>query len=60
MKYILLIILCVVASCKNKEEMTGKTKKGDLMSPCVGTNGSPCSNRFNPNASHPELHKYIS
>jgi hypothetical protein len=38
-----------LTSCSNKEELTGKTKKGDLKSPCVSTKNGPCSVRINPN-----------
>jgi|GEM_PF-6591806 len=44
-----IVSLILVASCSNKEELTGKTKKGDLKSPCVSNEGGPCSNRINPN-----------
>ncbi|MFT4968212.1 MAG: hypothetical protein ACI9CD_001244 [Candidatus Deianiraeaceae bacterium] len=61
MKYVFYTFLLIIAfSCSNSQEMVGKTKKGDLMSPCVGTNNSPCSDRFNPNANNPKLLKYIS
>lgn len=61
MKIVWVVALSITLfSCKNKEEMTGKTKKGDLISPCVGAVNSPCSDRFNPNASYSKLRKYIS
>ncbi len=48
-KIIAIISIVLLFSCSNKEELTGKTKKGDLKSPCVGNYGSPCSHRINPN-----------
>ncbi len=48
-KVIAIMVMLIATSCSNKEELTGKTKKGDLKSPCVGSYGSPCSHRINPN-----------
>jgi len=39
----------LTTGCSNKEEMTGKTKKGDLTSPCVSKENGTCSLRINPN-----------
>lgn len=50
----------MVVSCKNKEEMTGKTGKGDLKSPCVSLEQGPCSPRFNPNLADPKLRPFVS
>ncbi len=44
-----MLAITIVASCSNKEEITGKTKKGDLKSPCVSTKDGPCAFRINPN-----------
>ena len=45
----IIVIAIILTSCSNKEELTGKTKKGDLKSPCVSTKNGPCSVRINPN-----------
>lgn len=49
MKFIVIVISLLVFSCKKDEELTGRTSKGDLKSPCVSTQNGPCSPRFNPN-----------
>lgn len=49
LKIITILSLILAASCSNKEELTGKTKKGDLKSPCVSNESGPCSSRINPN-----------
>ena len=49
MKIVITILCLFVFSCKKEDELTGKTAKGELKSPCVSTDGGPCSNRFNPN-----------
>lgn len=59
MKILYFVCLLLLISCRNDEEMTGKTGKGDLMSPCVGVEKSPCGVRFNPNENNPQLKKYI-
>ncbi len=49
LKIIAIASLMFAASCSNKEELTGKNKKGDLKSPCVSNENGPCSSRINPN-----------
>lgn len=59
MKQIILILFLAIAGCKKSSQLTGKTEKGDLKSPCVSTDEGPCSSKFNPNAAHPELRPFI-
>jgi hypothetical protein len=59
-KAFVFLLIATVISCKNKEEMTGKTGKGDLKSPCVSSEQGPCSHRFNPNLADPKLRPFVS
>lgn len=59
-KALIFFFVVFLSSCGNKSDITGKTSKGDLKSPCVGNENSPCTNRFNPNYAHKELRPFIS
>ena len=51
MKIAMVALLLLIIACKKEDELTGRTSKGELKSPCVSNENGPCSKRFNPNFS---------